>query len=150
MLTELHPLTAKGDRPAARTTTQTCAITGTSGYVGSCLRDFFEQQGWQIRELSRTPAAEPRRWTPFSLEDGVVPRALEGVDVLIHCAYDFRPVRWQQIEAINVGGTQRLIEAAQRAQVRRIVLISTMSAFDGCRSKYGKAKLAMERLTLDA
>jgi hypothetical protein len=33
------------------------------------------------------------------------------------------------------------------AGVRRLVFISTISAFDGCRSFYGKGKLEVERIT---
>ncbi len=150
MLTELHPLTTNCDMQAPRTLPRTCAITGTSGYVGSRIRDYFEQQGWRVCELTRSPCSNAAdRSIRFSLGDGVSPEAIAGTDVLIHCAYDFQPVRWCDIEAINVGGTARLLEAARRAHVGRVILISTMSAFIGCRSKYGDAKLAMERLTLD-
>jgi nucleoside-diphosphate-sugar epimerase len=131
--------------------TRTCAITGTNGYVGSCIRDFFDKQDWQIRELTRTSSTTSAyRWIPFTLQTGVAPDALEGTDVLIHCAYDFRPIRFRDIEAINVEGTAKLFEAARKANVGRIILISTISAFTGCRSKYGHAKLAMERLAMEA
>jgi nucleoside-diphosphate-sugar epimerase len=150
MLTELHPLTTNCDMQAPSTLSRTCAITGTNGYVGSRIRDFFQQQGWQVRELTRSPRSDAANQSvQFSLESGMSPAAIEGTDALIHCAYDFRPVRWRDIEAINVGGTARLLETARQAHVRRVILISTMSAFIGCRSKYGDAKLAMERLTLD-
>jgi nucleoside-diphosphate-sugar epimerase len=150
MLTELHADSTIADTLFRSPMTRTCAITGTNGYVGSRIEDYFLQQGWQVRELSRAPRCHAAdRWVPFSLENGLSSAALDGTDVLIHCAYDFRPVRRQDIEAINVGGTARLLEAARQAQVGRVILISTMSAFNGCRSKYGDAKLAMERLTLD-
>src|SRR5438067_2450281 len=132
MLTELHPLMATCEPPAAARATRTCAITGTNGYVGSCLRDFFHGQQWTVRELSRTAnPAHPDHWIPFTLQAGVDSDALRGSDVLIHCAYDFRPTRWRDIEAVNVAGTAKLFEAARKAGVSRIILISTMSAFDG-------------------
>jgi nucleoside-diphosphate-sugar epimerase len=151
MLTELQPLMATTETAPQTKTTRTCAITGANGYVGSCLRDYFVNDGWRVRELSRTPSpCSPAWWRQFSLESGVAAGALEGTDVLVHCAYDFRPVRRRDIEAVNVGGTARLLQSAQQAGVRRIILISTISAFEGCRSKYGHAKLKMERLALDA
>ncbi len=63
---------------------------------------------------------------------------------LVHCAYDFGPRRWKDIAAINVTGSQKLLDAARKARVESIVLISTLSAFPGCRSLYGKAKLQIE------
>jgi len=63
----------------------------------------------------------------------------------VHCAYDFRPVRWQDIERINVQGSIRVLQAAKQAGVERLVFISSISAFEGCSSLYGKAKLAIER-----
>ena len=47
--------------------------------------------------------------------------------------------------AINVEGTRRWWECAAGAGVRRFVLISSLAdAFAGCRSLYGRAKLATE------
>ena len=62
----------------------------------------------------------------------------------MHCAYDFGPRRWEDIAAVNVTGSQKLLEAARKAGVESVVLISTLSAFPGCRSLYGKAKLEIE------
>ena len=62
----------------------------------------------------------------------------------MHCAYDFGPRRWEDIAAVNVTGSQKLLEAARKAGVESVVFISTLSAFAGCRSLYGKAKLEIE------
>ena len=66
----------------------------------------------------------------------------------MHCAYDFGPRRWEDIAAINVTGSQKLLNAARDAGVRSVVFISSLSAFSGCRSLYGKAKLEIEGLAL--
>jgi nucleoside-diphosphate-sugar epimerase len=80
----------------------------------------------------------------FQLGEEVSPEVCAGAEVLVHCAYDFRASRWEEIEKVNVRGAERLFAAARTAGVRRITAISTMSAFPGCVSLYGKAKLAME------
>ena len=72
-------------------------------------------------------------------------RRVGGVDALVHCAWDFRAALWKQIHAVNVEGSLRVFEAAKEAGVKRLVYISTMSAFVGCRSLYGKAKLEIEK-----
>jgi len=68
----------------------------------------------------------------------------------VHCAYDFSLMKWKDIERVNVGGTRQLLQAATEAKVERIVLISSLSAFSGCRALYGRAKLEMEALTTSA
>lgn len=85
-----------------------------------------------------------RGWIPFSLELGAREEDLRGIDTLIHCAYDFTPTRWSDIARTNVDGSSRLFETARNTGVSRIIHVSTMSAFEGCSSLYGKAKLAIE------
>jgi len=80
----------------------------------------------------------------------VDPRQLEGVRALVHCAYDFGPRRWDDIRRVNVLGSERLFEAARTAGVDRVVFISSVSAFERCRSLYGRAKLEIERAASDA
>jgi nucleoside-diphosphate-sugar epimerase len=68
----------------------------------------------------------------------------------VHAAYDFDPNRWSDISAVNVEGSQRLFAAAREAGVDPIVVVSTVAAFPGARSLYGRAKLEIERAALDA
>ena len=125
-----------------------CAITGAGGWLGSRTAATIQRAGWQVRRLERTPRdAEDRR---FALGAEVPPETLAGCDALVHCAYDFRPVKWSDIETVNVRGTERLLTAARVAGVRRITVVSTMSAFTGCVSLYGRAKLAIEAAGRDA
>jgi nucleoside-diphosphate-sugar epimerase len=114
---------------SARTTV---ALTGASGYVGSNLASRFQRDGWKVVPLR------------FRLGGEVKPDELRDVDALVHCAYDFRPVTWADIHRINVDGSRHLLEAATGAGVSRIVVLSTISAFPGSRSLYGKAKLEIE------
>ena len=125
-----------------------CAITGSNGYVGGCLKNYFAARGREILELTRQPKPGTRG-AAFQLGAEVSPAALAGVDALVHCAYDFKPLRWEEIRAVNVAGSQKLFQAAHAAGVGKIIFISSISAFDGCRSLYGKAKLEIEKLALD-
>jgi len=126
-----------------------CAITGSHGYVGGCFKNYFAARGWDILELARIP--EPGgRAVAFRLGAEISPPALAGADALVHCAYDFRPLRWEEIHAVNVDGTQKLFEAARAAGIGNIICISSISAYDGCRSLYGRAKLEIEKLALDS
>jgi len=126
-----------------------CAITGANGYVGGCFRQHFLARGWDVLELTRQPRPGARSH-PFQLGGEFSPAALAGVSALVHCAYDFKPLRWPELQAVNAGGTAKLLAAAQAAGVGRIICISTISAYPGCRSLYGRVKLEIEKITLEA
>ena len=125
-----------------------CAITGANGYLGSCLKQYFSSQGWDIVEVSRRPQAGSRA-VRFSFGQTLPPQVFAGVDVLIHCSYDFTPVRWDQICAVNVDGTRELFRAARADGVGKIIYISSISAYPGCQSLYGQAKLKIETIAMD-
>lgn len=125
-----------------------CAITGADGYVGGCLKDYFAAQGWEVLELTRQPKPGARAVT-FQLGADISPALLAGASALIHCAYDFKPLGEREIRAINVEGTRKVLAAARAAGVGKIVCVSSISAFAGCQSRYGQAKLEIERIALD-
>jgi 2-alkyl-3-oxoalkanoate reductase len=130
----------------------TCAITGASGYVGSRIASHLAGAGWTVRALCRSePAIGDNRvlHVPFDLATGPAPEMLEGADVLVHAGYDFAHTRWSDISRVNVEGSRRLLAAARSAGVARIVYLSTVAAFPGTRSMYGRAKLESERLALE-
>jgi nucleoside-diphosphate-sugar epimerase len=126
--------------------TRTCALTGANGFVGRELKVFLERAGWKVVPWVRRPA-EGFGGVEFTLGQAVNAQDFAGVEALVHCAYDFSLVQWEDIERVNVGGTRELLRAASEGGVPRLVLISSLSAFPGCRALYGRAKLEMEALT---
>lgn len=123
------------------------AITGTSGYVGSALKHYFASKGNEILELRRVKHPEEAlpHVVPYSLGDSPHDPRLTDSDVLIHCAYDFSPLSWEDIHRVNVLGSAKLFEAAAAQGVKKLVLISSISAFEEATSLYGRAKLEMEQ-----
>ncbi len=121
------------------------AITGSSGYVGGRIKGFLQERGWTVEDWNRKSQERT-----FVLGDSVDPTALEGVQALIHCSYDFSKTDWPAIEKTNVQGTRKLLDAARKAGVSRLVVLSSASAYEGCRSLYGRAKLEIEQLALEA
>jgi nucleoside-diphosphate-sugar epimerase len=125
----------------------TVAITGAGGFVGSRLARRFEGDGWAVIRLSHS---DPGGTLHFQLGEPVDPELLKGIGALIHCAYDFGPRRREAIRRVNVDGSRLLLAAAKDAGVARIAVMSTISAFEGCRSEYGRAKLEIESAALEA
>lgn len=135
-MTETTSASAAKDGPTA-------AITGANGYIGSIVADGLAAQGYQIRPLVRRP--EPgTNDRAYDIVGGCQPSALDGVDVLIHCAYDFTVTSPSAIWETNVYGTRSLLDLAVRCDVPRTIFVSSMSAYTGTRQIYGRAKLASE------
>jgi nucleoside-diphosphate-sugar epimerase len=119
------------------------AITGASGYLGSVLVAAFASAGFIVRRLVRTPAPDSSDRS-FDLNAVGASEILDGVEVLVHCAYDLTLTGRSEIWQTNVFGTTALLDRAVAAGVRRTIVLSSMSAYPGTRQLYGRAKLATE------
>lgn len=121
-------------------------ITGAGGYLGSILLRVFQGQGWET--VPWTSGNKVGQGVRFVLGQDIPVISMQGARALVHCAYDFRPTKWREAHRINSAGSQKLFVAAQAAKIPRLVFISTMSAFPGCVSMYGKLKLEVEEFCL--
>ena len=124
------------------------AITGASGYLGSVLVSAFGSVGYAVRRLVRSPVpGSGDRF--FELNSVGRSTALDGVDLLVHCAYDMALTSRSDIWQSNVFGTAALFDQALSRGVRRTIALSSMSAYPGTRQLYGRAKLAIEVAALE-
>jgi nucleoside-diphosphate-sugar epimerase len=128
------------------------AVTGASGYLGSRICQTLESRGWRVLRLSGSGTPVPDQVVPYELAAPVtaeVTEALRSVDVLIHAAYNLNLTSEADIWRVNVEGTRRLLEAAKSADVNRIIVLSSMSAFAGTTQLYGRAKIDIEAITVE-
>ncbi len=143
------------------------AVTGATGFIGGRIVErLVSDRGAPVRAVVRELAgADGVARYPVEIvgADVTDPRALddavEGCDVVIHCAYGTRGDREQQ-RAATVEGTRNLLEAACRARVRRLVHLSTVMVYGptsepvlreslprrASGDAYGDAKLEAEEL----
>jgi nucleoside-diphosphate-sugar epimerase len=127
------------------------ALTGAHGYVGSIIGQAIRGDA-EVVGLVRSPhSMEEIAWS-FGDEPGDLASALasRGAAHLIHAAWDMKANSRAELERTCVNGSRRLIEAAKGAAVKRLIFISSISAFEGARSSYGRSKLEVERMFLDA
>jgi len=114
----------------------TTLVTGATGFVGSHVARQLVAAGEPVRVLvrrsSKLALLEGLPVEPFEgdLGDAVsLERAMQGVRRVYHVAADYR--LWTpepaEIYESNVEGTRRLLAAAQRAGVERILYTSTVA-----------------------
>jgi nucleoside-diphosphate-sugar epimerase len=89
------------------------------------------------------------RYEEFHLGEPVPPKAFEGIDTIIHAAWDLRDARSPEAWKRNVVGSRYLISAAESSNTR-VIFISSMSAYEKTKQPYGLAKLAVERSVIAA
>lgn len=125
-------------------------VTGASGYLGSRICATLSARGWSVVRLVRSPmpaVGSSFRYDIAAPVDEEVRKVLRSADVLVHAAYDLSVTSRADIWRINVEGTRDLLQEARRANVRRILVLSSMSAYEGTAQLYGQAKLAIEEDT---
>jgi len=111
------------------------ALTGASGYTGGRLLRTLLARGDEVVALVRSGSvSEALRTSGARLVEGdltdtaALARLVEGAEGVLHVAAVYRTAGHPDsyYREINVGGTQRLLEAAARAGVRRFVHTSTV------------------------
>jgi len=110
-------------------------VTGANGFIGSRLVASLLNDNHEVRGLVRkTSNLKLLQGLPVELTYGDVAEpdtldaAVEGVDIVIHTAGAV--MDWGELDyftKINVGGTQHIALASERAGVKRFVHISTVA-----------------------
>jgi nucleoside-diphosphate-sugar epimerase len=146
----------------------TVLVTGASGLLGGAVARALVARGERVRTLQRRPSGvDGAQDVAGSLTDpDAVARAVAGVDGVVHLAARVSlagpPA---EFDAVNVGGTSLLLDAAERAGVRRFVQVSSPSVAHAgssligvgagpadpahARGDYARTKAAAELLALD-
>jgi nucleoside-diphosphate-sugar epimerase len=109
------------------------ALTGVSGYTGGRLLQALAGRGDEVsvlvRRLSAPGLAAASRVVQGDLSDAAaIRRLIEGNEAILHVAAVYRTAGHPDsyYRDVNVGGTERLLEAASAAGVRRFVHTSTV------------------------
>jgi nucleoside-diphosphate-sugar epimerase len=136
-------------------------ITGASGFIGSFLVEEAIRRTWKVwagirRSSSREYLQNPRISfidLNYSDKDKLKQQISEHVsqygkwDYIIHNAGITKSLDIRDFERVNYLFTRRFIEALQESNAvpLKFILMSSLSAYPGSESAYGKSKLKAER-----
>ena len=151
-------------------------VTGGTGFVGGALVHALRGRGDEVTALVRTPArAEQLRHLGCELVEGglddedAIRRGLDSADAVFHAAAVYRigigPSEAQEMERVNVGGTERVLRLSSDAGIARVVHVSTVNVLGNTRgevvderherqgddflSAYDRTKVGAHRLALE-
>lgn len=130
----------------------TVAVVGATGFVGSHLVPHLVAAGHRVVAISRTGTRRPD-WgervetRPADVATGAgLEAAIDGADAVVHLVAIPREAGGRSFDEVNVRGTGRVVLAAERAGVRRIVHLSAMGVIDDPRLAYLHSKWRGEQL----
>jgi uncharacterized protein YbjT (DUF2867 family) len=115
------------------------AVAGATGRVGSHAVDLLEARGHEVVRMSRSTGVD--LVTGAGLAD-----ALTGVDAVVDAATGSSPDRYEASRFFAAAG-RNLVEAAERAGVKRIVVVSIIG-IDRFSGGYNAAKVVHEQTLL--
>lgn len=156
-------------------------VTGATGFIGSHLVERLVKEKYNVRTLVRNEKKENSENRKDSLEllkklkveifngDLLDKKSLEkvvnGVDIIFHLAAIARPmaIPKEMYFKVNEEGTRNLLEACKNKKIKKIIIMSSISAVGPTRDGfpvnekieckpidiYGFSKLAQERIALD-
>jgi NADH dehydrogenase len=134
------------------------AITGGTGFVGSHFARHVLGEGHDVVLVSRTAnrdsgtqsSAKVTRVSSDLSDINVLTEAFAGCEAVAHCAGINREIGRQTFQRIHIDGTRNVLEAAKRAGVRRIALMSFLRARPDCGSSYHESKWAAEEIVRES
>jgi NADH dehydrogenase len=131
------------------------AITGGTGFLGRHIARRLVNDGHQVVLLARGfDATDPAirhlpntHFFPTGLDNAEeLAKAFSGCDAVAHCAGINREIGSQTYRRVHVDGTRNVVEAAKKAGVRKVTLISFLRARPDCGSGYHQSKWAAEEI----
>lgn len=114
----------------------TALVTGATGFLGRHLvTALLRDPEMRVRALVRSaPTALPRTVDvvhgDLTMEDGRIERAVDGCDVVFHCAAVVGDrVSWAAGRAVNVDGARRVAKVADKTGVKRFIHVSSVAVY---------------------
>jgi NADH dehydrogenase len=135
---------------------RTIAVVGATGFVGRAIVARLTESGHRVIAISRTgrrlaewPRGVSTRAADVATGRNLAP-ALEGAAAVVHLVAIPRESSGRTFADVNVRGTQRVVEAATAAGIRRLVHLSVLGVADDPKLRYLYSKWLGERIVRDS
>ncbi len=126
-------------------------ITGATGTVGLYLVEYLINKGYEVMGCIRPSSRAHRldnlvknypRLLTYAVADitgsAQISNYMIGCDVVVHTAANVEPYSQRhELQAVNVQGTQNVLDAAIAAGVKQFIHISSLSVITGDQDQYG-------------
>ena len=115
-------------------------VTGGTGFLGAYIIKNLVERGYPVRAIRRSSALpffidkaiwEKIQWVEGDVLDVVsLSEAMQGIDSVIHSAaiVSFLKERRKQMYAVNIAGTENVVNMALESGVRRLLHVSSIAA----------------------
>jgi dihydroflavonol-4-reductase len=121
-------------------------VTGGTGFIGGSLVRKLRARGDDVTALVRSPQkASALRDLGVDLvegdldDDSAIRSGVKGADAVFHVAAVYKvgvpKSEHAAMDEANIGGTERVLDAATKAGARRIVYVSTVNVFGNTRGR---------------
>jgi uncharacterized protein YbjT (DUF2867 family) len=127
------------------------AITGGTGFIGGHLARRLTAEGHEAVLLARGARENQIRsgmkfFASDLSDEASIAEAFAGCNAVAHCAGINRELGDQTYQKVHVEATSNVVKAAEKAGVRKILLMSFLRARPNCGSPYHESKWAAEQL----
>jgi len=129
-------------------------VTGSKGFVGQRLAEELRKNSHRAKEFDAKLGSS-------ILDKEQCMQACKGIDVVYHLAAVLDE-DGKNLFAVNVQGTENILEAAAKARCRQFIFLSTAGVNAGCKgivdensafkpiTKYEKSKAEAEKIAIEA
>lgn len=129
------------------------AITGGTGFIGRHLAHNLVSLGYDVIVIARgqytrnTQPVEGARFIALDITDtDKLTEAFTGCEAVVHCAGTSVEEGQQTFQRLHVEGTRSAVSAAERAGVKKFVLVSYLNVRANVKSEYHTTKWQGEEI----
>jgi nucleoside-diphosphate-sugar epimerase len=129
-------------------------VTGGTGFIGQSLVDHLLKSGQPVRILVHPSSQSPNLPRGIRLDVAVssltdepgLRAAMQGVDLIFHLAGSGRLANPAALTAVDVQGTQAVVNAANKMNISRLIFLSLVTADRNSHFAAFKAKAQAENI----